>query len=60
MLDIRAIPVLKLKRTSTLSTSIMGSIHNIKAGISAPTTREVTIITLLLVWIIKVIIVMLS
>jgi hypothetical protein len=49
MLDIRAIPALKPKRTSTLSTPITGSVHNIKAGISTPTIREVTIITLLLV-----------
>jgi hypothetical protein len=48
MLDIWAIPAPKPKRTSTSSTLTMGSIHNIKAGISAPTMREVTIITLLL------------
>jgi hypothetical protein len=48
-LDIRTIPVLRPKRTSTSSTPMMGSIHKIKAEISAPTTREVTIITLLLV-----------
>jgi hypothetical protein len=41
MLDIRAIPALKLKRASTSSTPAMGSVHNIKAGISAATTREV-------------------
>jgi hypothetical protein len=46
MLDIQAIPALKHKRTSTSSTPTMGSVHNIKAGISAPTIREVTIITL--------------
>ena len=46
MLDIQAIFTMKPKRTSTTS---IGSIHNIKARISAPTTREVTIITLLLV-----------
>jgi hypothetical protein len=49
MLDIRAIPALKPKRTSTSSTPTIGSVHNIKARISAPTIREVTIITLLLV-----------
>jgi hypothetical protein len=49
MLDIRAIPTPKPKRTSTLSTPTMGSVHNIMAGINAPTIREVIIITLLLV-----------
>jgi hypothetical protein len=49
MLDIRAIPIPRPKRTSTSSTPTMGFVHNIKAGISAPTIREVTIITLLLV-----------
>jgi hypothetical protein len=39
----------------------MGFVHNnIKDGISAPTIKEVTIITLLNAWIIKVIIVMIS
>ena len=52
------IPVLKPKRSSTSPTPTTGSVHNIKAGISAPITREVTIITLLFIWIIKVIIVM--
>jgi len=48
MLDIQAIPIPKPKRTSTSSTPTMGSVHNnIKARISAPTIREVTIITLL-------------
>jgi hypothetical protein len=60
MLDIRAIPTLKHKRTSTSSTPTTGSIQNIKARINAPTIREVTIITLLLILIIKVIMVMLS
>jgi hypothetical protein len=41
MLDIRAIPAPKLKRASTSSTPAMGFIHNIKARISAATTREV-------------------
>ena len=36
-----------LKRASTSSTPTTHFIHNIMAGISAPTTREVTIITLL-------------
>jgi hypothetical protein len=49
MLDIWTISTPKPKRTSTSSTPTTGSVHNIKAGISAPTTREVTIITLLLV-----------
>jgi hypothetical protein len=49
MLDIWAIPAPKPNRTSTLSTPTTGYVHNIKAGISAPTIREVTIITLLLV-----------
>jgi hypothetical protein len=49
MLDIWAIPAPKHKRTSTSSTPTMGSVHNIKAGISTLTIREVIIITLLLV-----------
>ena len=61
MLDIRAIPAPKPKRTSTSSTPTTCSVNNnIKAGISALIIREVVIITLSLVWIIKVIIVMLS
>jgi hypothetical protein len=60
MLDIREIPAPKPKRTSTSSTPTTGFVHNIKARINAPTIREVTIITLLLVCIIKVIIVTLS
>ena len=45
--DIWAIPVLRPKKTSTSSTPITGFVlHNIKDGISAPTTKEVTIITL--------------
>jgi hypothetical protein len=49
MVDIWAILAPKPKKTSTSSTPTMGSIHNIKAGISAPTIREVIIVTLLLV-----------
>jgi hypothetical protein len=49
MLDIRAIPVPKPRKTSTLSTLTTVFVHhNTKDGISAPTIREVTIITLLL------------
>jgi hypothetical protein len=44
-----SVPAPKPKRTLTSSTPTTGSIHNIKAGINVPTTREVTIITLLLV-----------
>ena len=59
-MDIREIPVSRPRRTSTSSTPKMGFVHNIKDGISAPIIKEVTIITLLNVLIIKVIIVMLS
>jgi len=61
MLDIREIPVPRPRRISTSSAMTTGFVHNnIKDGISAPTIKEVTIITLLNVLIIKVIIVMLS
>jgi len=48
MLDIREMPVPRPRKISTSSTQTMGFVHNnIKDGISAPTTKEVTIITLL-------------
>jgi hypothetical protein len=40
ILDNRAIPASKPKWISTSSTPTMGSVHNIKARISAPTIRE--------------------
>jgi hypothetical protein len=51
-------PVPKPRKISTSSTMTTSFVHNnIKDGISAPTTKEVTIITLLNIRVIKVIVI---